>query len=65
MLKYKYILLIFLLFIIILSLYSLIKNNYLKLNFETFKNIEFFNNCSNENEYILDKNIIMKIINQI
>lgn len=41
MLKYKYILLIFLLFIIILSLYGLIKNNYLKLNFETFKNINF------------------------
>ena len=64
MLKYKYILLIFLLFIIIFSLYGLIKNNYLKLNFETFKNIEFFNNCNEENIYILDKNIIMKIINQ-
>jgi len=65
MLNYKYILLILLLLILIISLYSLYKNNYLKLNFETFKNIEFFNNCSNENEYILDKNIIMKIINQI
>jgi hypothetical protein len=67
MLNYKYILLILLLLILIISLYSLYKNNYLKFDFniETFKNIEFFNNCSNENEYILDKNIIMKIINQI
>ena len=69
MMKYKYILLIVLLILVIFStLYYLYNQKYLSIEYFNNNN---FNNCDNEfinnqndNIYILDKSIIHKLINQ-
>lgn len=58
MIKYKYIVFIILLILVILTtLYYLYQNKYINLEF-------FSNNHEINNIYRLDKNIILKLINQ-
>lgn len=59
MIKYKYILYsVFLILILVISFNYLIKNNFIKdLLFTKQENLP-------ENNYFLDKNVILKLINQ-
>ena len=58
MIKYKYIVFsILLILVIVTTLYYLYKNKYFNLEF-------FSNNHETNNIYRLDKNIILKLINQ-
>ena len=58
MIKYKYIVFsILLILVIVTTLYYLYKNKYFNLEF-------FSNNHETNNIYRLDKNIIIKLINQ-